>query len=144
MPIEPNANDALLISTYELGRLDDLARRTDETVFIALFMSVFGTDLTVDTYKKMRVAIQDRTLANPQYAVEPDGSGLARYDRTRRTIFVTADAITQSESDDHSSVNLFIAVARRSTAYPGRLLRSLQLRRTVPTQTRPQGIALDH
>ncbi|MGE8167625.1 HET-C-related protein [Pseudomonas putida] len=123
MPIEPNANDALLISTYELGRLDDLARRTDETVFIALFMSVFGTDLTVDTYKKMRVAIQDRTLANPQYAVEPDGSGLARYDRTRRTIFVTADAITQSESDDHSSVNLFIAMARAFGEYLDNVLR---------------------
>ncbi len=123
MPIEPNANDSLLVSTYELGRLDDLARQTDEVVFTVLFMSVFGTDLSVDSYKKMRAAIHDGTLANPQYTVEPEGSSLARYDRTSRTIFVTADAIARTETDDHSSVNLFIAMARAFGEYLDNVLR---------------------
>ncbi|AVD81884.1 hypothetical protein C4Q28_06755 [Pseudomonas sp. SWI6] len=117
MPIETNVNSPTLESTYELGRLDALARHTDKALFVTLLMSVFGTDLPVATYLKLRAALHEGNIANPSYRIDAQESTLARYDGASRTIVVAISAIAQARDEAFMSVNLFNAMTRAFGEY---------------------------
>ena len=117
MLTETDANSPTLISTYALDRLSSFAEHTEKSLFVAMLMSVYGTDLPVDVYLKLQAALREGGIANPLYQVDPQGSATARYDSTSRTIYVAATAIAQARTEDHMSVNLLSAMTRAFGEY---------------------------
>lgn len=123
MSSETNVNLPSLHSGFALERLEALAQGTQENLFIALLMSVFGTDVPRDAYSRLQTALCESTLANAQFQVEALSESLARYDSSSRTIWVTELALVQAPAHAIDSVNLLNAMSKAFGTYLNHVIR---------------------
>lgn len=84
-----------LYSRFALDQLTEVAKRCGEPEFVMLMASIFGYDLSPDTYIKLQETLIAGTFANPAHHIDYNAAATADYDNEHRTINIHSRAFDE-------------------------------------------------
>ncbi|HEY8208473.1 MAG TPA: HET-C-related protein, partial [Myxococcaceae bacterium] len=116
---------AALKSRYALERFEQLASKMGKDDFVAWASFVYGTDIPVEAYRKLRDDLANKALAPPEIQLVPggvDGKDGA-YDDATQEIGVSEELALAAETDPPSAGKLIVVLMHEFGHHVDHLLR---------------------
>lgn len=112
-----------LDSTFAYDQLVDVARKTARSEFILLMASIFGYDIPVPTYLKMRNALRRGKISPPEYKVVRIGYYPASFDNDNQTIQIHSRILDKATQDQEAAWELLTILMHEFGHYIDSVLR---------------------